>query len=111
MNALGYGDPRQMMQPATGNVGALGSSLQNLMLMQALARRNNAPQQPGQAYTGGMTGTSDWLRERSIYPNSSMDMSIPEYNYGAFKQPSIGWPQANPMEQGPYDIYSMQEMY
>lgn len=112
LGALGYGTPDRMQQPAQGNVGGLGSALQNIMLMQALARRGTQqPSQPGAAYTGGMTGTSDWLRDQSIYPVSSMDLSIPQYNYGAFKQPQINWPQANPTETGPYDMYQMQEMY
>jgi hypothetical protein len=50
--ALGYGPP----PGPSGTTGALGQSLQSLMLMQALAGRNRQPEQPGQATTNWMGG-------------------------------------------------------
>src|SRR5260370_40691475 len=67
--ALGYGSPQRLIQQPSGTTGALGQSLQNMMLMQALAGRNaqQQPQQPGQANTSWM-GNQGWGDPNFFYP-------------------------------------------
>src|SRR5260370_41006977 len=80
--ALGMGSPQRMIQQPSGTTGALGQSLQNMMLMQALAGRNQQPQQYGAAQTGWMGGGpgtmgGDAGRDRGLYGFLNSDQSIP----------------------------------
>lgn len=89
LGALGYGQPAGPMAtlPASGNTGALGGALQNLMLMRALRGQGGGQQQQpyGQAWGGAFAGGDNFDRTRG---NSSMDYDVPAWNLQS------SWPQS-----------------